>query len=230
MGGCGAASFVSFLFFKETFRTERSLAWQKARKSALERVAAGEEEKESDTKPNILIRWYRSIKATLGRSKSRFSTQKKAMEEMSTTEQSSKGSDTPFAPPLYLDTPHSVSRTTSAPTNGTIAEMTKSIKLDRSVSARPAATRPPLARRITTKRSISRVVTSNGKEIKFRPSISDVSPLGSAVAVLKQPHNIITIGYSGVSVCLSLLQALITKHHMVSACLCIYILTLIYSF
>lgn len=38
IAACGAASFISYCFFRETFRTERSIPWQNAKRAAVERA------------------------------------------------------------------------------------------------------------------------------------------------------------------------------------------------
>lgn len=168
MGACGAASFVSFIFFKETFRTERSLAWQKARKLALEKAEAAQaSDEQAANKPGLMARSFQSMEGTLGRLRNKLFTQQKSSEGQFTFQEKNKEHRTPFAPPLYHDAPQLVNRTTSAPNDSTAGVKTLSVTLDRSISARPAlGKRPSLARRVTTTRSINRVVTIQGKDIK----------------------------------------------------------------
>jgi len=205
MGACGAASFGSFLFFKETFRTERSLAWQKARKEALERVAAGES---VPTKSGVLSRFGESISTTMQNACKKIMTLFKWKRTSTCKENitAEKGGmvavpNSPFVSPLYQEPGHNVNRTNSMP----IERMEKSSKsqVHRSKSAWAGTNQEKrsstLTRKVTSRRSVNRVITSDGREVKFRPKLSDVSPLGSAIAVVKQPHNIVCLFYSGLA-------------------------------
>jgi len=170
MGACGAASFISFLFFKETFRTERSLAWQKARKLALEKAAqiSGGNANQAAKEPSFIDRSYQLIMASLCRVRSKMILRHERTEAQSGLKGKIRDeTDAPFSPPLYHDPPLTVATTTSATANGTLIEKTRSVKLGRSTSAKPApGKRPSLAKRVTTTRSINRVVTVQGEDIK----------------------------------------------------------------
>lgn len=178
MGACGGASFISFLFFKETFRTERSLAWQKARLLALEKAAAAEgdevEEKKKEaswfswcsksigTVWHTLLQKFRHLLPSL-KSKDKHivqGTDKKGELQVAAI----------FSPPQYLEPSEPVKKIVSAPTPGLDTAKPKNITIGRSMSAWAGSDRrPELMRKTTTgRRSINRVVTNSGREIKVR--------------------------------------------------------------
>jgi hypothetical protein len=95
-----------------------------------------------------------------------------------------------------------------------------------------AVTAPPgpTLTRARSAASVKRVMTSDGTEVKvsspprsryaarigtdpafaahqFKPSFGDVSPLNNIQTVLRQPHNLISLIYSGVSSSARMLQA-----------------------
>ncbi|UZJ54040.1 hypothetical protein CBS101457_003360 [Exobasidium rhododendri] len=213
MGACGAASFVSFIFFKETFRTERSLAWQKARVGALERAAVVEIN-ESDNRPShgvrgMFSRWEHTLSVQLHDGGQKIA--KLLYWRSSGVEQSTEAgnaakrqvdaltsSNAAFLPPLYQDSNHAVQRTSSAPV-GLLSKKQSHLNRSRTDRSARVQEKPSLTRKVTTRGSINRIITNEGREIKFRPKLSDVSPLGSAMAVVKQPHNLAALFYSGLA-------------------------------
>jgi hypothetical protein len=171
MGACGAASFVTFLFFKETFRTERSLAWQKARKEALEKAETGIDDSKTNT--GILSKWGQSINTAKQNLTRRIQCiplpWKKGKEEVAIESREkfkSTAVNAPFVPPEYQEAEqHNVDRTLSAPV---AASIKNDARLSRSLTTWGTHTkqRPSLTRKVTTRVSINRVITSEGKEIK----------------------------------------------------------------
>ena len=162
MGACGAASLVSFLFFKETFRTERSLAWQKARKTALEKAAAGDSD-EVQAPPSMLSRWAKAVACAMRRCKPH---RGRSAPPPTTALAPTGPPSAPFQPPDYLGAGQAVERLSSAPISGANA---KEEPVHRATSAWTAGGKSPaLVRKVTTRRSINRVVTAQGREIKVR--------------------------------------------------------------
>lgn len=170
MGALGGASFLSFLFFKETFRTERSLAWQKARKEALERAAMKERVNEEVGRKNAIITFWHNIKShTLNIWKRVSSSNKREVSAVCIAEgEKTTSKNEPFMPPLYQDPNQVIDRTTSAPVGMMVTTRSKS-QLGRSKTSWADVDKtkhPALARKVPTRRSINRVITSEGKEIK----------------------------------------------------------------
>lgn len=264
MAALGGASFLTYLFFRETFRVERSLAWQKARKAALERAASeianaqeregAQEEGNNESQAEKRWKGLKESKAVHGLAKG-FSTlclpfkailawcegtttrfagvqvqeqerERKQREEQEKQETEKKrelereqttssndptfvasGEQTPYASPSYhgpgLEALHTytpgeqhVDGVASASARAEKSDPFSKIKsapvgdLQRQRPAPAALTRQMTGRSITGPR---------GEEIKFKPTLADVSPLGSAGAVLKQPHNAVALFYSAVS-------------------------------
>lgn len=204
-----SVSFLSFVFFfKETFRTERSLAWQKAKRLALEKAAATHSAENSNTwwerMSNSLREAWTSLLGHLQRKR-----QDGDCKGDDIIDEGKELSPRPFNPPSYESAP-AIGKSITLPTSA-LHDSNK--PFDRDIMMR--ATSLNLTRKTTTRLSINRTITVKGKEIKvsscqnllfeifanyklqFRPALSDVSPIGSAVAVLKQPHNIISLLYSG---------------------------------
>lgn len=178
--------------FKETFRTQRSAAWQKARQDALKKIKEQEERGEhltpitkvdegetgglaaSNEKAGRQVTFVDRVKKGLHLQRSASQQDEKEVE-------AGANEHKPLEAPEYL-----------SPT---------AAKTGPSTLARTRSRRPGLATAGSTSAVAgARLIrTRTGEEIRFKPTWKDVSPLGSAVAVLQKPHNWAALLYSGIA-------------------------------
>lgn len=248
MTALGGASFLTYLFFRETFRVERSLAWQKARKAALERAAAeekagiGKETRGEESRERIkdarwkrwkesrfakvlkkgvrlvcmpfeaVLAWCEGVTARFaGVNEQEQEQEGGSLEREQTTSSNAQTfiagrEQTPYIAPSYhgpaLEALHTY--TPGEEKSETVASRATrgegAAPVNKTKSAPVHSQRRP-APGVLTRKTTGRSVTGpRGEEIKFKPTLADVSPLGSAGAVLKQPHNVVALFYSAVGV------------------------------
>lgn len=216
LAAAGAVSTIAYAFLKETFRTERSAAWRKARADAIKKAEKAERAHNNQTSSSHSHHlWHLSRK-----DRHEESSQETAPAAATETGSVGHGAQSPGddiahqplqAPDYHLPseehtatTSTTTTTTTAAPTPKRQATTTFPVDTDgqggRAPRPSPAIARRASLTRVVSHRSIQaagRVKTRDGQEIKFKPSLRDVSPLGSATYVLSQPHNIAALIYSG---------------------------------
>lgn len=200
LAALGAASFLGYCCMKETFRTERSAAWQKARKNAIGKADAQAAEKggqhgEGQSKTAHFLQGVKHLVHMDTRTSSDKTSESGA--EMPSRPHA------PHQPPSFYG-PADEYALTHLETHADRPVDMGNRRVTLSHQAEAADGRPRVQRRDTLRRVMSthsmqvgRITTRDGAEVNFKPSLADVSPLGSATYVLKQPHNLAALLYSG---------------------------------
>ncbi|CAO1616497.1 unnamed protein product [Sympodiomycopsis kandeliae] len=195
LAAAGASSALAYCCMKETFRTERSAAWQKARAEALKKMEHdGESEKQPETLPDAAVERADPSARPAATSESKASHDKDSHHQ-------------PHAVPEYRGPGLEYLQSHPEDTSGDASHHPRAHGKDASLGQQSTAAdtsvqRPTGLGRVISHRSIhaaGRVRTRDGGEIKFKPSLSDVSPLRSAAYVLSKPHNLAALIYSGIS-------------------------------
>lgn len=196
LAAAGASSTLAYIFFKETFRTARSAAWQKARAQALQKAEKKHHSHGHGGARASNDHWHGRFH--LGRS-----AKSHPDETGQPDEEAVADSHGPLRAPDYHGPGNEYLYTTASETH--VEPPRNSRKGDAgtqaNVPSRPATRRASLSR-VMSHRSVQaagRIVTRDGVEVKFKPSLSDVSPLGSASYVLSKPHNLAAVVYSGIA-------------------------------
>ncbi|CAO1625034.1 unnamed protein product [Parajaminaea phylloscopi] len=180
----GAVSFVLYLLFRETFRVERSGAWQKAKQQAIKKhqkhlqptasalPASEQDSARAADETGKKLKWFDRRKGT--------------------TDGGDEPQQTPEAavhPPMQVPDYRGADD-----------------QLDEKRGGSDGARRPPVRRQLSNRLSRTgsraaggRVLTRDGQEITFKPSLKDISPHGSAAYVLSKPHNLAALFYSGIN-------------------------------
>lgn len=196
----GAASFLGYCCLKETFRTERSAAWQKARENAIDKAEGHAPEKsgqhgEGESKTAHLIQGVKQMVHMDARSP-KDETSESAVEPPTRPH-------APHQPPSFYGPADEYALThrethTDQPVDMGNRRVTLPYRPEEA-DGRPRVQRRDTLRRAMSTHSVQggRITTRAGAEVNFKPTLLDVSPLGSATHVLKQPHNLAALLYSG---------------------------------
>lgn len=214
LAAAGAMSVLAYACFKETFRTERSAAWQKAREQAIKRHQASHHA-HSDSQTHSVLHdkmsaMVHKVKAGaeklpthLHHSKEATSVSQSQHPPMQVPEYRGPGLEYLYSSPseTHVERPPQVRMQLSSTATGQNRTASSS-KAEPTGSAAPPL-RPTLSSKLsrtgTRGAAAGRVVTRDGQEISFKPSLKDVSPHGSAAYVCSQPHNIAALLYSGIN-------------------------------
>ncbi|PWN24364.1 MFS general substrate transporter [Jaminaea rosea] len=220
----GGASFLLYCTFKETFRTERSAAWHKARIEAEKRLREHREEKhdggdlegtgrraspdanangDEQHKPMAVPDYQGAGIEYLYTTASETHIERQKRGATRTTSRAQRSKTLPERAPQEEQGKEANNlpgvSATAARSAGTREESQQKVTTpsrSRRIALQPLSL---LSRTATTtlRRLPSRNPTSTGPS--FKPSFSSVSPLGSAAHVLSQPHNLVTLLFSGVN-------------------------------
>lgn len=204
LGAAGAAACLAFAFaFKETFRVERSAAWQKARANAMKRLEHQRLEEQQQQQHNV------PEKTTGDRPAA------ERHNEESNTLNGTAHFDPHQAPDYFAAAADSEQQQPPVEVNLAVqhslperrfeaSKMQRNVNLPEHSHSKNAvrkqpSRRPSLSRQGTSMSRATRIMTNDGEEVPFKPSLRDVSPLGSMKIVLSKPHNLASLVYSGVN-------------------------------
>ncbi|CEH14573.1 Synaptic vesicle transporter SVOP and related transporters (major facilitator superfamily) [Ceraceosorus bombacis] len=217
MAGLGGASCLSFFFFRETFRVERSLAWQTAKKRALTKAEESRqaqanrdvtyigscEADHASTRRPFWERWMRRSKPNAA------STPREKLSGGAGTTVSPASSIRPHTPPEYREpadvelappvAPMAPSAAAQAVDEAARQEERAARMARVTTNATARSAKPAAIARAKSAGSARRVLTRDGQEIKFKPTLADVNPWSNFKHVLNQPHNVLSLIYNGLA-------------------------------